>query len=68
MKAIIRMREFTSYRWFSTQTDPGNKGVLLHQFVMPEQVQACYVEMNGKEYYLDDTTDEGIVECTGPVD
>ena len=32
---------------------------------LPEDIKACYIEMNGKRYYLDDTTDEGIAECDG---
>ena len=30
---------------------------------MPEGVQVAYIEMNGKTYYLDDSTNEGIAEC-----
>ena len=35
----------------------------LLEVVLPADGKACWVEMNGKQYYLDDTTDEGIAEC-----
>ena len=34
-----------------------------HKIKLPEGVKVAYVEMNGKTYYLDDSTDEGIAEC-----
>ena len=30
---------------------------------LPGDVTAIYIEMNGKTYYLDDSTGEGIAEC-----
>ncbi len=39
-------------------------GADLDTFVL-EGVVACYIEMNGKTFYLDDSTDEGIAECFG---
>jgi len=34
-----------------------------HKITLPEGVQVAYIEMNGKTYYLDDSTNEGIAEC-----
>ena len=30
---------------------------------LPEDIRAIFIEMNGKTYYLDDTTNEGLAEC-----
>jgi len=35
----------------------------LPEYILPADVKACWIEMNGKMYHLDDTTDEGIAEC-----
>lgn len=37
-------------------------GAGLETFVLVG-VTACYIELNGKTFYLDDSTDEGIAEC-----
>lgn len=39
-----------------------------HKITLPEGVQVAYIEMNGKTFYLDDSTNEGIAECLDTVD
>ena len=46
---------------YRQRSKPGHAHIV--EITLADGVDVAYVTMNGKTYYLDDTTDEGIAEC-----
>ena len=68
---MIKMNETNNRAWsvkltvhpecVETKVDDLNRSRCLT--VSLENTLACYIEMNGKTFYIDDSTGEGIADC-----
>jgi len=68
---MIKMHEKNNRAWsvkvtvhpecVETKVEDMNRSGCLN--VSLENTLACYIEMNGKTFYIDDSTGEGIAEC-----